>query len=211
MIQSDICATLPANVCAGTWWRARSRTVIDALRHNWFYLSICRRQISRPPIDALFSANSMVGSSAAAWSELVARPFGSSSVHQVHGLSQKQNDMEMQDFDQQVQTILCCPDQFRHRGDERSDSLRLQASLLLDDCKRGGGLHHSGKSYKRYKAARCLQSTWREVLHREVYQMYLTVCNTGLEDTIAATTLQASWRAKTQRDFQTKTRASTKI
>jgi hypothetical protein len=36
------------------------------------------------------------------------------------------------------------PDRFRHRGDERSDSVRLQTSLLLDDCKRGGELHHSG-------------------------------------------------------------------
>jgi hypothetical protein len=49
--------------------------------------------------------------------ELVARPFGTNN------------------------TVL--PDLFRHRGDERSDSVRLQTSLLLDDCKHGGGLHHS--------------------------------------------------------------------
>jgi hypothetical protein len=39
-------------------------------------------------------------------------------------------------------TVL--PDLFRHRGDERFDSVRLQTSLLLDNCKRGRGLHHSG-------------------------------------------------------------------
>ena len=39
-------------------------------------------------------------------------------------------------------TVL--PELFKHRGDERSDSVRLQTSLLLDDCKHGGGLHHSG-------------------------------------------------------------------
>jgi hypothetical protein len=35
-------------------------------------------------------------------------------------------------------------DLFRHRGDERLDSVHLKTSLLLDDCKRGRGLHHSG-------------------------------------------------------------------
>jgi hypothetical protein len=40
--------------------------------------------------------------------ELGARPFGSSSVHQGHGLSQNPNGMEMQGVVQQVQTILCC-------------------------------------------------------------------------------------------------------
>jgi hypothetical protein len=39
-------------------------------------------------------------------------------------------------------TVL--PDLVRHRGDERSDSVRLQTSLVLDDCKRGEGLHHGG-------------------------------------------------------------------
>jgi hypothetical protein len=115
--------------------------------------------------------------------ELVARPFGSISGHQVLGLSPNPNGMEMQGFVQQVQTILCCPiysgtwkEEVRQRAfTDFIAARRLQARWRATSQR---------KSYKRYKAARCLQSTWRGALHRDVYRKYLTACNTGLEDTL---------------------------
>jgi hypothetical protein len=93
---------------------------------------------------------SMLSSAQKVWSvplqphdpELVAWPFGSISVHQVHGLSQNPNGMEIQGFAQQVQTILCCSIYSMPAVDlERSASSSVY-EMYLTACNTGFGRKH---------------------------------------------------------------------
>jgi hypothetical protein len=145
---------------------------------------------------------SMLYSAQKAWSvplqphdpELVARPFGSSSVHQGHGLSQIQTAWRFKALSSKYkQYCVARSIQASWRREVRQRAFtdfiaarRLQARWRAISQR---------KAFERYKAARCLQ-TWREVLHRGVHQKYLTACNTGFEENIAATTLQTALRAK---------------